>query len=290
VNAESCCILNAGPGAWAFDGLARLLRAALWVDVSETPRDYNYLLRVEDRAPAECGELFIPYWAMELAADKRLLAAAFADSGVPTPETTLMSTLDEARRFQATRPEKEWCLKYPTGSGASGHRLLADVVSLPAGWPRPLVVQEFVRLERPEVYRLYGAGGEVFGWVARRFPEGARPSPWVAHARGARYAPAGDPPAQAVEAARAALSASGLLESFGCADLLCKPDGQWVVLEVGTDGMFNHVDRDLGLPALESEIQRRIAEAFWARRGSRPWGDGGWRPREADRTGGGTSG
>jgi hypothetical protein len=90
---------------------------------------------------------------------------------------------------------------------------------------------------------------------------------------------AGDPPSGAVAAARAALDAVGLLASFGCADLLRRPTGEWVVLEVGTDGMFNHVDRELGLPELEREIQRRIAEAFWSRVGDwRPWGST-WHPQ-----------
>jgi len=32
---------------------------------------------------------------------------------------------------------------------------------------------------------------------------------------------------------------------------------------VGTDGLANHVDRALGDAEMESELQRRIAEAFW---------------------------
>ena len=44
--------------------------------------------------------------------------------------------------------------------------------------------------------------------------------------------------------------------------------------------MFNHVDRDLGLPAIERLIQEQIAEAFWGRIGDwRPWGTTPWRPR-----------
>ncbi|HET6248636.1 MAG TPA: hypothetical protein VFE47_13120 [Tepidisphaeraceae bacterium] len=44
--------------------------------------------------------------------------------------------------------------------------------------------------------------------------------------------------------------------------------------------MFNHVDRDLGLPELEEEIQRRIADAFWQRHGDwRPWGGEVWQRR-----------
>jgi hypothetical protein len=71
-------------------------------------------------------------------------------------------------------------------------------------------------MERPEVLRTYGAGGEVFGWIARRFPAGSTLTPSVAHARGARYEGAGSLPAAAAEIARAALSATKLIDSFGC--------------------------------------------------------------------------
>lgn len=262
--AGSCGILNAGGAAWAFDALARRLSSALGVPVTATPRAFNYLLAVDD-TPEACGASFIPLAGVRLAADKRLLAEAFQRGGVPTPRTYLVDSLAEAEWIQAAEPAREWCLKYPTGCGAAGHRMLAPGLALPPGWPRPLVVQEFIRLDRPEVFRLYAAGSWLFGWVARRFPEGVRTSPWVAHARGARYEPVGDAPAEAADAARAALAATGLLDSFGCVDLLRRPTGEWVVLEVGTDGLFNHVDRDLGLPALEAELDRRVAAAFWAR-------------------------
>lgn len=278
---HSPCILNSGGGAWAFADLADQLSQALWLDVAEKPREFNYLLFVEDPDPLDCNELFIPYRAMELAADKRLLTKVFAAAGVPTPETLLVESLTEAEQV-LIESNREWCLKFPTGCGASGHRRLVRDMTLPKNWPLPLVVQEFIRLDRPEVYRTYVAGGELFGWVVRRFPHGVAASPWVAHARGARYECAGEPPATAVAAARAALEATGLLESFGCVDLLCRPTGEWIVLEVGTDGMFNHVDRALGLPDLEQELQRRVAEAFWARLGRwRPWGSDWWRPRQA---------
>ena len=275
------CILNGGGGAWAFHSLARQLSDALWVEVSETPREYNYLLHIDGLDPQACGELFIPLRSMQLAADKRLLAELFASAGVPTPTTRLVDSLAEAERLLADEPSREWCVKFPTGCGASGHRLLRPGLILPKDWPLPLVLQEFIRLQRPEVFRLYGAGGSLFGWVVRRFPAGQK------HRRGsrmlaaARYELAGKPSVQAVAAASAALEAVGLLDSFGCVDLLRRPSGEWVALEVGTDGVFNHVDRDLGLPELECEIQQRVAEAFWSKVGSRPWGRGPWRPRQA---------
>ena len=87
---------------------------------------------------------------MQLASDKRLQAQVFREQSVPMPETHLLDTWDEVEQFRAARPDKEWCLKYPTGCGASGHRLLTVEMKLPASWPRPFVVQEFIRLERPK--------------------------------------------------------------------------------------------------------------------------------------------
>jgi glutathione synthase/RimK-type ligase-like ATP-grasp enzyme len=255
--------LNSGDGAWAFEPLAVELSRALQIEVFSKPRRFNYLLHVEDGDIVPNGDFFIPVQSIRLAADKRLLATVFAKSRVPTPVTRLFEAFEEARRFVSENPDREWCLKYPTSCGANGHRMISGADAEPPNWPRPFIVQEFVRLERPEVYRVYCAGGELFGWVARRFPEGVRTSPWVAHARGARYARLGDPPAPALEAARSALVATGLFNSFGCVDLLRSPAGDWLVLEVGTDGLFNHVDRDLDDPDLENELRRRVADAFW---------------------------
>lgn len=277
---EECCIWNGGHGAWAFADLASRLSRSLWLEVSEQPREFNYLLCADDVEEANGRESFIPYRAMHLAADKRLLAEAFAGAGVPTPETHLVETLAKAECLVSENSTRQWCLKFPLGCGASGHRMLEPGMVLPKDWPVPLVVQEFVRLDPPEVYRTYVAGGRQFGWVVRRFPETIAPTPWVAHARGARYEAAGEAPPGAVAASFAAWEVVGLKDSFGCADLLRRPSGEWLILEVGTDGLFNHVDRDLGLPEMEHELDRQIAEAFWARFGPwRPWGKGDWRPQ-----------
>lgn len=125
------------------------------MDVSETPRGYNYLPHLEGPDTAACGELFIPLRCMRLAADKRLLAAVFTSASVPTAETRLVGSMAEAERLLAEQPGREGCLNFPTGCGASGHRLLRPGMALSTDWPLPLVVQEFVRLERPEVYRLW---------------------------------------------------------------------------------------------------------------------------------------
>ena len=256
-------ILNAGSGAWAFEPLAEHLSRVLGVPVSEEPAAYFYLLSWDGPEPPP-GASFIPYPAIVQASDKRLLAETIHRAGVATPRTHLLETPAEVDRFLRAEPATSWVLKYPTGCGGAGHRLLDGSAPVPEEWPRPYVVQEFVRLERPEVYRLYSAGGETFGWNVRRFPTGVAASPWVAHARGARYQDPGPLPAAAEEQARAALAATGLLDSFGCADLLHAGDGRWLVLEVGTDGVFNHVDRDVDLPGLSDEIDRRIAAAFLA--------------------------
>lgn len=160
-------------------------------------------------------------------------------------------------------------MKWPIGCGASGHRMISvdDENSPGADWPRPFVLQKFIRLARPEVFRLYAIGGETFGWNARRFPSGSPASPYspfVAHARGARYEDAGPLPPDAEATARAALEAAGLLGSFGCADLMRDADGRWLALEVNTDGVWQHVDRDVQPRSILDELNVRLARAVTA--------------------------
>lgn len=267
------CVVNGGHGAWAFANLAAQIADGLWLEIDENPRRYNYFLATDANLK---GESFIPVPGCLNAADKRKLATLFAKGGVPTPRTLLVDSLSEIKNSLIAHPEMEWCIKYPTGCGAGGHRMVNSELTLPKDWPTPLVLQEFIRMDRPEVYRIYGAGRTMFGWIVRRFPAGVAKSPWVAHARGARYELTGPAPDEAVAVGRAALEVVDLFDSFGCVDLVQRPSGEWVVLEVGTDGFFNHVDRDLGVPALEDEILQRIAEAFWRRIDWRPWGTGPW--------------
>ena len=263
ISHKDCCVLNSGGGAWAFETLAAQLSVSLGVAVSQQPRQFNYLLNIEDPERPLDFEVFIPIQSVRLASDKRALTTVFRQGNVPTPNTQLFDTYDEVLEFVRQHSEREWCLKYPTSCGGTGHRLLTESDAEPANWPRPFVVQEFIRLEHPEVYRTYCAGGQLFGWVARRFPKGTRPSPWVAHARGAQYVCLSDAPPQALDVARRALVATGLYDSFGCVDLLRNPAGEWLALEVGTDGIANHVDRDLGVPEFEKDLSQRIADAFW---------------------------
>jgi glutathione synthase/RimK-type ligase-like ATP-grasp enzyme len=258
-----CCILNSGKGAWAFDPLASRLASFLDIDISEHPRRFNYLLHAEnEESLVNCGA-FIPLESIRAASDKRLLTSLFQKHDVPTPQTSLCQTFGEALSIVREGRDKAWCLKFPTSCGGNGHRMLEETSIEPRNWPQPFIVQEFIKLRSPEVYRTYCAGGELFGWVARRFPANTQNSIWVAHARGARYVALDQIPPEASSASKCALQATGLWDSFGCADLLCKPSGEWLVLEVGTDGLFNHVDRDIGDPRLEDEMFRRITDAFW---------------------------
>lgn len=234
------------------------------IEVAEEPRRFNYVIQVDEDFPLDTVASFIPVASIAIAADKRIVAEVFTRGRVPTPATELPDTFDDVLAVVRAAPEREWCLKYPTGCGAIGHRLVTTESTEPPNWPRPFVLQEFVRCERPEVFRTYCAGGELFGWVVRRFPLDVRPSPWVAHARGARYVVLTERPGAASEVARRALEATGLWTSFGCVDLLHKPTGEWVALEVGTDGIFNHIDREIGDAELEGELQFRVANAFWS--------------------------
>jgi hypothetical protein len=269
-------IVNGGSGSWAFQEHAERLARALWVDVSDRPLDFNFYLHIDSIDPAQIRHSFVPLAAMEVAADKREIARVFRERNVASPETHLLATRDEVRSFLARRGESQWCLKWPTGCGATGHKVLQSAEEIDDFWPVPYVVQRFVPLESPEVYRTYCVDGEIFGWTLRRFSDRSESTPWVSHAKGARYHPAGTLPQRAKEIAREALAATGLLDSFGCVDFL-RAGVDWLALEVGTDGSFNHVDRDFDDPALEDEINRRLAEAFWKPIGTSPWAPGAWR-------------
>jgi glutathione synthase/RimK-type ligase-like ATP-grasp enzyme len=270
MNPADCCILNGGRGAWAFEPLANQLAAALGVDVSPSPRGFNYVLNIEPFEPERIPASFIPLPALELASDKRLIARCFAKHNVPSPRTELIDDFESVRHFADTHPDREWCLKFPTGCGANGHRMLTPGEDEPRRWPRPFIVQEFVRMDFPEVYRLYAAAGELFGWIVRRYPKGKAGSPWVAHARGAQYERLDTPPTEALAAAERALRATNLFQSFGCVDLIRHPAGDWLVLEVGTDGLFNHIDREVGDSRLLAEMNERIARSFW-QEAARAW-------------------
>jgi glutathione synthase/RimK-type ligase-like ATP-grasp enzyme len=264
-------ILNAGKGSWAFSELAEQLAAALWVDVVTSPADFNYVLFEEPGAETAHAS-FIPRHGVDVAADKRTQTQMFAAALVPMPETVLLESPEDVARFVARRRDRRWVLKYPIGCGAAGHRIVTADMVMRDDWPRPFIVQAFIEMDDPAVYRIYGAGGELFGWNVRRFgSSSSRRSPFVAHATGASYELKGQPPARAADVARQALTAAGLSESFGCVDLL-RSGPDWLVIEVGTDGFYNYVDREVPEP-LATELDRQIAIAVWAWIGEpHPWG------------------
>ncbi len=262
-NVVSCAILNTGQGAWAFEEQGQRLAKIMQLEVHSSPAQYNYLLGWESTEPPS-GKMFIPYQSILLASDKRRMAEVFQKHGVAIPRTYLLDSLEDVQRVVDLEADSRWILKWPTGCGASGHRFIGADEPIPGEWPRPYLLQEFIDLENPEVYRLYGIAGETFGWNVRRFPKGAKSSPWVAHAQGACYESVGTAPAEAEHQARKALAATGLLDCFGCADLLYSRDGRWLVLEVNTDGIFNYVDRDISVPGIAQAIDHRLAKAFWA--------------------------
>lgn len=259
-------ILNAGNAAWIFAEHAQRLARIMNVEISSTLTDHNYLLGWESSEPP-AGKTFIPFVAIEIASDKRKLAEVFAKHQVSTPRTYLLESAEEVQQLIEKEMRSSWVLKWPTGCGASGHRLQELNMPIPQDWPRPYLLQEFIRLEVPEVYRLYCVGGETFGWNARRFPSSANTSPFVAHAQGARYEAEGCVPPEADFQARQALTCTNLINSFGCADLIKDEKGNWLVLEVNTDGIYNHVDRDINIVNTANEIDERIARAFHAWRG-----------------------
>jgi len=272
---KTAAVVNGGGGSWAFEDHAKRLSRSLWVDISSHPCDFNYYLHLDDFEPSGLPHSFIPTSSMEIAADKRKVADAFSRHRVPSPETHLLNSRIEIDAFLRKRTDSQWCLKWPTGCGATGHKMLTKSDEIESFWPAPFVVQKFIPLPAPEVYRTYCVDGQIFGWTLRKFGGEAKATPWVSHAKGARYQPAGPLPEGAKVVAKEALSATGLLSSFGCVDFL-RSDDDWLALEVGTDGMFNHVDRDFSDPFLEDEINRRLAEAFWKPIGIPPWAPAPW--------------
>lgn len=126
------------------------------------------------------------------------------------------------------------------------------------------MVQLFIHLKDPKVYRTYCAGQKLFGWNVRKFPASVKKQAWVAHAQGAVYEVFDDIPEPVIDIATRTFKATYLFDSFGCADFIQDNDGNWLVLEVGTDGIFNHVDRNIDNASLEKEILERIAAAFWS--------------------------
>lgn len=86
-------------------------------------------------------------------------------------------------------------------------------------------------------------------------------------------------PNEVLNIATKTLQTTHLFNSFGCVDLIEDENKNWLVLEVGTDGIFNYVDRNIGNEDLEREINQRLAEAFWSSFSEKPWVKDSWHPR-----------
>jgi glutathione synthase/RimK-type ligase-like ATP-grasp enzyme len=264
-------ILNP-PHGWAFEGLAQMLSSVLWIDVRSAVGDFNYLLELDDSIDRSSFNTFIPIRSIELASDKRKLEQVFDRFDVKRPKTFILDDISRIDEIIKAYPQDDWVLKYPTGCGGMHHRLIEHSSQIPVKWERPFLLQQFIKSDRPEVYRLYCVDGDIFGFNARRFADSADRTPWVSHANGARYVHGEDPDPNAIEIAKQAFIATGLDRSFGAVDLIKDNAGEWYVLEVGTDGIYNYVDRDLDNEDLLNEINERIAKAFWQKIGVPPWG------------------
>jgi glutathione synthase/RimK-type ligase-like ATP-grasp enzyme len=192
--------------------------------------------------------------------------------GTQRPTTLILKSLQEIESLLITHPQTRWILKYPTGCGGINHRIVQNISEIPANWPQLYLLQEFIESIQPVVYRFYCVGGNLFGFNVRKFANPEISTPWVSHANGARYNYDERPDRAAIEVAKAALIATTLFDSFGVVDLVKDLHDRWYALEVGTDGIYNHVDRDFANDRLLDELNERLAIAFWQRIGTPPWG------------------
>jgi glutathione synthase/RimK-type ligase-like ATP-grasp enzyme len=272
-------ILNQSDGKWVFEDLAKMLARSLWIDISDTPGDLNYILGTDSEEIGGSYNSFIPINAIKVASDKREIEKKFKAYGVTRPKTFILESPAEIAAILQEYDYQRWILKYPTGCGGINHRIVTDITEIPDRWPQPFLIQEFIESARPAVYRFYCVNGDLFGFNARKFTSPDITTPWVSHANGARYVYDEQPDREAIEVAKSALTATGLYYSFGVVDLVRDIEGKWYALEVGTDGIYNHVDRDIDNEVLLDELNERLAIAMWKRVGTPPWGKA-WRYRD----------
>ena len=259
-------ILNEGENAWLFGDLAKNLSRVLEIEIVKSPSDINYVLswgneNWDKSRINSCRRMFIPHKSIKIASDKRILTRLFKKNKIPSPRTYLCERY-EVDSILEKQSKRVWCVKWPFGCGASGHKIIKTSADIKSSWPTPIILQEFISLEKPIVYRMYCAGRRLFGWNKREFDEQTKQSPWVAHARGARYVALDHPNQKVLDLCEYTFRVTGLYESFGCIDLLQDRKGDWLVLETGTDGIFNYVDRDIGISEIEKKIDLYIADAF----------------------------
>jgi glutathione synthase/RimK-type ligase-like ATP-grasp enzyme len=256
-------ILHTGPWKRVFGRFPEYLSRLTGLPVTETDDrlDFAYLAGWDPVRAPSCPT-YVPYESILLVHDKRRQARAFLEGGVAVPETHLLDSVETLAAFQERRRDKEWVLKWPVGCSGTGHQMLNSGVRITPFWQPPFLVQEFIRLERPEVYRLFAADGETFGWVVRRSPPGETASPWVSYSGGAEVEFLEAPPEKVLSEVLKALKATGLHDSFGAVDLMQSPEGQWLVLEVNTDGIYNYVGREVPVPELRELLDHHVARSF----------------------------
>ena len=272
-------ILNQSDSKWAFENLAQMLSRSLWLDVSEHASDLNYILCTDTELIDSNLNSFIPLNSIKIASDKTEIEKRFQSYGVTRPATFILQSSQAVESFLKTHDRNRWILKYPTGCGGIHHRIIQSASEIPKKWPQPFLIQEFIESIQPAVYRFYCVDSNLFGFNARKFSDPEISTPWVSHANGAKYNYEETPNQAATEIAKAALLATGLYYSFGVVDLVKNISGNWYALEVGTDGIYNHVDRELENDALLDELNERLAIAFWKRLGTPPWGQS-WKYKE----------
>lgn len=255
-------VLHRGPFRRLFGDFPEQLAETLDVPIVDDERDVDLgLILAWDGPPPRC-RTFVPFDAIVAAQDKREQFRRFHAAGVSIPESRLFDDFPTAQAFALADHRRQWLLKWPLGSGAVGHVIIDRDTRVTRLWNPPFLIQEFIALDRPEVYRVFGCEGTLFGFNVRYFPPGTSSGPLVTLHRGAVYAPSGVPSPEVRDQACLALSAFGLLSTFGCVDLILPPDGTVRVLEVNADGLHQFVYRVPELPSLARELAERVRAAF----------------------------
>ena len=259
----TAAILHSTPWNRIFGQFPTYLSQLMGLPIVETDErlDFAYLVGWSPARAPSCPT-YISYESILIAHDKRKQAHAFARAGVSIPETHLLDSIETLYTFYRRRRDKQWVLKWPVGCSGMGHQMLTQETQITTFWQPPFLVQEFVRLERPEVYRLYATDGETFGWVVRRALPGKGASPWVSYSLGAEVEFFENPPQEVIPEVGRALEATGLQHSFGAVDILRSSEGRWLVLEVNTDGIFSYVERQVPAQALREQLDHYVAQSF----------------------------
>ncbi len=260
---QSAAILHSGPWKKVFGQFPEYLSRLTGWPIVEDDRDisFGYVLGWDEEKPPRC-QTYIPFEAILSANDKREQYKRFKQFDVRIPETHLIDTKEGVFDFFESRPDKKWVLKWPDGCGGMGHQLLSSQTQITAFWRAPFLVQEFIRMNRPQVFRLTAADGIFFNWCVRKFPAEKKTSPWVSHALGAKFESIDQIPDEVEIEVKKALLATELFSSFGAVDLIQSEDGKWLVLEVNTDGVYHYVTREVGLPEYTKIFDQHIISSL----------------------------